>query len=283
MHFLTRPAVSASALLFALGTLAPLTVQAQDSAAPASSAEAGNAEFTPEVGQSGKDVVWVPTPQVLVDRMLDMAKATPEDNLIDLGSGDGVTVITAAKRGIRAKGVEYNPKMVELARRNAERAGVSDLATFEEGDIFETDFSNADVLTLFLLPSLNEKLKPIILDMTPGTRVVSNSFPMGDWEADERAVLTDESCSSWCTALLWIVPAKVDGTWQLGDQELTIKQTYQKFEGTLGSEAISEGRLNGTEISFQAGSATYTGTVDGDSISGKAEGGSAAEWSAKRK
>lgn len=235
-------------------------------------------EFTPDVGQAGKDVVWVPTPQALVDRMLDMAKATPDDYLIDLGSGDGVTVITAAKRGITAHGIEYNPDMVNLAKRNAEKEGVSDKATFEQADIFETDFSKADVLTLFLLPSLNEKLRPTILDMEPGTRVVSNTFTMGDWEADERS-LVEGDCKSWCSALLWIVPAKVDGTWQLGDQELTITQTYQKFEGTLGSAKIENGALNGREIAFEAGGTQYAGTVDGDTIKGSGD----TAWTATRK
>ena len=137
--------------------------------------------FEPTVGQPGKDVVWVPTPQQLVDRMLDMAKVTPQDIHYDLGSGDGRTVITAAKRGLRATGVEFNPDMVALSQKNAVAAGVTDRATFIRGDIFETDFSKATVLTLFLLPDLNVKLRPTILNMRPGTRVVSNSFTMGEW------------------------------------------------------------------------------------------------------
>ena len=169
--------------------------------------------FEPVVGQAGKDVVWVPTPQALVNKMLDMAKVTPADFLMDLGSGDGRTVITAAKRGVKAMGIEYNPDMVALSIRNAAEAGVSDKATFVKADIFESDFSKATVITLFLLPDLNLRLRPKLLDMAPGTRVVSNSFRMEAWEPDHTETVS-EDCVSWCTALLWIVPAKVEGTWQ---------------------------------------------------------------------
>jgi precorrin-6B methylase 2 len=171
-------------------------------------------QFKPEVGQHGKDVVWVPTAQPLVEKMLDMAKVTPEDYLIDLGSGDGRTVIAAAKRGARALGIEYNPDMVELSRQNAEAEGVSGRATFVKADLFESDFSQATVITMFLLPELNLRLRPTLLSLKPGTRIVSNSFTMEEWEPDETATVSD-GCSSWCTALLWIVPARVDGTWRL--------------------------------------------------------------------
>ncbi len=156
-------------------------------------------EFHPQVGQHGKDVIWVPTPQALVDRMLDLAKVTPKDYLIDLGSGDGRTVITAAKRGAKALGVEYNPDMVELSRRNAAKEGVGEKAKFVQGDIFETDFSQASVITLFLLPDINIRLRPKILDMKPGTRIVSNSFTMDEWQAD-RTVTANKDCTSYCTA-----------------------------------------------------------------------------------
>src|SRR6516164_7880328 len=139
-------------------------------------------EFQPEVGQAGKDVVWVPTPQALVDKMLDMAKVTPKDYVIDLGSGDGRTVITAAKRGAKAVGIEYNPDMVELSKKNAAKEGVSDKASFVKADLFETDFSQAQVITMFLLPSINMKLRPKILNLRPGTRIVSNTFDMEDWK-----------------------------------------------------------------------------------------------------
>ncbi len=170
-------------------------------------------EYEPEVGQAGKDVVWVPTPQALVDKMLDMAKVTPKDYVIDLGSGDGRTVITAAKRGSKALGIEYNPDMVELSKRSAAKEGVSDKASFVKADLFESDFSQAQVITMFLLPSINVKLRPKILDLKPGTRIVSNSFDMEEWKPDETA--TVEGCNNWCTAHLWIVPAKVEGSWKL--------------------------------------------------------------------
>jgi len=188
--------------------------------------------------------------------MLDMAGATPADYLIDLGSGDGRTVITAAKRGIKALGVEYNPEMVALSRRAAAEAGVTDKATFVHGDIFEKDFSQATVLTLFLLDTLNMKLRPTILNMRPGTRVVSNTFRMGDWQPDQ-SIDAGGDCDSYCRAFKWIVPAKVGGTWSLPDGELTLTQRFQMVTGTLsvgGKEMpISEGRLNGAEISFIAG------------------------------
>src|SRR5258706_14531140 len=179
------------------------------------------AEYKPEVGQQGKDVVWVPTAQALVDRMLDMAKVTPNDYVIDLGSGDGRTVITAAKRGARALGIEYNPDMVALSKRNAAKAGVSDKASFVEADIFRTDLSPATVITLFLLTDLNLKLRPTILTLKPGTGIVSNTVGIGDWERDQPAEL---GCETYCTAYLWIVPARVEGRWKTAQGELALKQ-----------------------------------------------------------
>src|SRR5881296_4141847 len=158
--------------------------------------QAAQEEYQPQVGQEGKDVVWVPTPQALVDKMLDMAKVTPQDYVIDLGSGDGRTVITAAKRGAKALGIEYNPDMVELSKRNAAKEGVSDRATFQKADLFESDFSQATVITMFLLPDINIKLRPKILDLKPGIRIVSNSFTMGDWKADDTVSVKD-SCASY--------------------------------------------------------------------------------------
>ena len=227
--------------------------------------------FEPQVGQAGKDVVWVPTPQALVDKMLDLAEVTPEDFLIDLGSGDGRTVITAAKRGLRAQGIEYNPDMVELARRNAAAEGVAERVTFEEADLFETDFSNAQVITMFLLPSINMKLRPAILAMPPGTRIASNTFTMEDWQPDETERVDD--CTSWCTAYLWIVPARVTGTWQLPQGVLTLAQEFQMVSGTLGSTPLTDGRLRGEEITFTIGDAVYSGRVRGDTISGTVAGG----------
>ena len=223
--------------------------------------------FEPQSGQAGKDVVWVPTPQVLVDKMLDMAKVTPQDFVMDLGSGDGRTVITAAKRGARAMGVEYNPDMVELSKKNAAEAGVAERAQFVKADLFETDFSKASVITLFLLPQINLKLRPKILDLRPGTRIVSNSFTMDDWEADQTEQVT-VGCTSWCTALMWIVPAKVEGTWTTSNGDLVLKQRFQMVDGTLAGKPITEGRLKGDEFTFTAGGTQYTGKVSGNQIQG---------------
>ena len=252
------------------------------SLAHAQATQTGTKPFEPTVGQAGKDVVWVPTPQTLVERMLDLAKVTPQDFLMDLGSGDGRTVITAAKRGLRAQGIEYNPDMVDLSKRNATAAGVSDKATFVKADLFETDFSKAQVVTMFLLPSINLRLRPKILEMKPGTRIVSNTFTMDDWQPDETSQVT-EDCTSWCTALLWIVPAKVEGTWQMPQGALTLTQKFQMVSGMLGSTAISDGRLRGEDITFTANGAKYTGKVNGKSMSGTMSGGSGGKWSATRK
>src|SRR4051812_17939032 len=197
--------------------------------------------FEPEVGQAGKDVVWVPTPQAVVDKMLDLAKVTKDDFLMDLGSGDGRTVITAAKRGARALGIEYNPDMVALSKRNAEAAGVASRAQFEKADLFETDFSKANVITMFLLPDINLKLRPKILSLKPGTRVVSNTFTMGEWKPDQTHTVESGCDTSWCTALLWIVPARVAGTHTLPQGELTLKQNFQMLSGTLTTEGKSYG------------------------------------------
>jgi precorrin-6B methylase 2 len=232
--------------------------------------------FEPTVGQAGKDVVWVPTPQALVEKMLDLAKVTPQDFLMDLGSGDGRTVITAAKRGLKAQGIEYNPDMVDLSKRNATAAGVADKATFVKADLFETDFSKAQVITMFLLPSINQRLRPTILNMKPGTRIVSNSFTMDNWTPDATTTVEGD-CTTWCTAYLWIVPAKVEGTWQVGSQTLTLTQQFQVLTGTLGSTALTAGRLNGDAITLLVGGTTFSGTVYGNSMKGMTTTG--ASWS----
>jgi precorrin-6B methylase 2 len=255
-----------------LPTLVAASVFAQAQPAPK--------PFEPQVGQEGKDVIWVPTPQALVDKMLDMAKVTPNDYVIDLGSGDGRTVITAAKRGARALGIEYNPDMVELSKHNAAKEGVSGKANFVKADIFESDFSQATVITMYLLPQLNIKLRPKILDLKPGTRIVSHAFTMEEWTADQ----TDSFDSR--TAYLWIVPAKVEGIWQLAQGELTLKQNFQLVAGTLKSggntETMVAGKLRGDQISFIAGNAEYTGRVNGNTIEGMVKGSSAGSWSATR-
>jgi precorrin-6B methylase 2 len=255
-------------LIFTLLTVFSTTAAfAQATSTPAPAKPSG--QFEPRVGQPGKDVVWVPTPQALVDKMLDMAKVTPNDFVMDLGSGDGRTVITAAKRGATAMGVEYNPDMVELSKRNAQKEGVSAKATFVQADLFKTDLSKATVITMFLLPSINMQLRPSILNLKPGTRIVANTFTMEDWEADETQSVTDD-CSSWCTALLWIVPAKVQGTWKTPQGNLTLTQTFQNVTGNLNGTPITAGKLNGDQITLTVGGTTYNGRVNaaGNAIAG---------------
>ena len=236
--------------------------------------------YEPTVGQQGKDVVWVPTGDSLVQKMLDLANVTAKDYVIDLGSGDGRTVIAAARRGATAHGIEYEPDMVALSKKRADEAGLSDRATFEKADLFESDFSKATVITMFLLPSINEKLRPQLLDLAPGTRIVSNTFTMGTWEADEQATVTD--CESWCTALLWIVPAKVAGSWETPDGALVLEQEFQKVSGTLGGAAISGGRLRGDTLIFTVNGSTYTGRVAGDSIAFAVSGAKSDSWNARK-
>ena len=252
---------------------------------------ASSKEFTPAVGQEGKDVIWVPTPQSLVERMLQMAGTKPTDYVIDLGSGDGRTVITAAKKfGAKALGVEFNADMVELAKRAADKEGVTGKAQFVRGDIFQTDFSQATVLTLYLLPSLNVKLRPTILNMKPGTRVVSHAFTMDDWQPDQV------DSSEGRTAYMWIVPAKVNGTWRVqvagGPRyEAAFIQQYQNVGGSAKADGkpvqFSNGKLRGESVSFTiedaGGRRDFSGLVVGDKIEGTAKGaGGEAKWTATR-
>jgi len=256
-----------------LGILACTLVAANVYAQAAQPQQQTQKPFEPVSGQPGKDVVWVPTPQATVDKMLELTHVTAKDYLIDLGSGNGITVITAAKKGATALGVEFNPDMVALAQRLAKEAGVADKATFVKGDLFEADLSKATVITLFLLPDINLKLRPKLLDLKPGTRIASNTFTMGDWEPDAQASATP--CTTWCTALTWVVPAKVAGTWRLGDQTLNLSQQYQMLSGTLGKTPVKEGKLNGEEITFTAGTRKYSGRVNGNTMTGTG-------WSATR-
>lgn len=266
-------ALMSSALAFSSAASAQATAPAKD--------------YTPAVGQEGKDVIWVPTPQSLVDRMLQMAAVKSTDYVVDLGSGDGRTVITAAKKfGATALGIEYNPDMVELAKRNAEKEGVSAKAQFMKADIFQTDFSKANVLTLYLLPSLNVKLRPTILNMRPGTRVVSHAFTMDDWQPDQ----TDSSEGR--TAYMWIVPAKVGGTWKLDapgaarNAELTFTQQYQNIGGSAKVDGkvaqFSNGKLRGDTITFVIDGRDYSGRVAGDRIEGTVKGGGDGKFTATR-
>lgn len=243
--------------------------------------------YVPRVGQDGKDVIWVPTPDELVNKMLEIAGVTSEDYVIDLGSGDGKTVIAAARLGADALGIEYNPDMVALSINRAEEAGVSDKAKFIKADLFEYDFSKATVITMFLLPDINIKLRPRLLDLKPGTRIVSNTFTMGEWTPDYE-VTTEENWNSWNSALMWIIPAKVDGTWDMQSGELTIRQDYQMISGTFKSDAktssIREGRLDGDEITFRLDGEVYTGRVYNNSIKGTVTLNSTKSgWTATRK
>src|SRR5688500_15806530 len=227
------------------------------------------AQFQPQVGQAGKDVIWVPTPDDVVERMLTMAQVTPNDFVIDLGSGDGKIAIAAARKfGARALGIEYNPDMVKLSQENARAAGVAEKASFRRADIFASDFSQATVITMYLLPALNMKLRPQLLSMRPGTRVASHSFSMEDWEADEISTLDGRR------AYFWVVPANVMGGWSLdaGGQktDINLEQTFQKISGTVQMGQIHAGlrdaRLRGAGIAFSYVDGTgvrrdFTGTV----------------------
>lgn len=240
--------------------------------------------YEPEYSQPGKDVVWVPTPEIMVDTMMALAKVTPDDYVIDLGSGDGRLVIGAAKRGARALGIEYDDNLVRYARREAAKAGVSGKAQFLQADIFATDFSKATVLTLFLLPEMNQRLRPQILAMKPGTRVVANYFGIGDWSSDAAVHLPQrtEQCGTYCTAYLWIVPANVDGTWHSTRGELKLTQRYQYFKGTLGATEVLQGAVRGDTFTFTVNGERYSGRIRGDAIEGTI-GDSGARWSAQRK
>jgi SAM-dependent methyltransferase len=275
-----------TALLLALALAAPACAQSKPP----------QQEYTPQVGQEGKDVIWVPTPHALVERMLDMAKVTPKDFVIDLGSGDGRTVIAAAKRGARALGIEYNPDLVELSRRSAEKEGVASRAQFVRADIFESDFSQATVITLYLLPSLNLKLRPAILKMKPGTRVVSHAFNMDDWQPDQTDSVDGR------TAYLWIVPARVEGTWRFSlsgngpkEYELVLRQHFQQVEGLVRLDGktgqVRNIKLVGDQISLSIYEPTgsspirrdFAGRISGNTIEGSAKlPGGEVKWSATR-
>ena len=227
-------------------------------------------EYTPKSGQPGKDVVWVPNPDVMVQKMLDMAHVTADDYVVDLGSGDGRNVIAAAKRGARAHGIEYDADLVELSKQLAARERIADRATFERADVFVADFSKATVVVLFLTPEMNIRLRPKLLRLKPGARVVANTFAIGDWNPDEISNVAG-NCERFCTARLWIVPAKVAGKWQLPQGELLLTQTYQTFSGTVrnGDKTLAlRGKLRGAEIFFGTREAQYTGRVSGDVIDG---------------
>jgi len=253
----------------------PALVRGQSSATPVSADG-----FKPRVGQEGKDVIWVPTPDTLVERMLQMAMVGPNDFVVDLGSGDGKIAIAAARDfKAQALGVEFNPQMVALSRQAAAQAGVTDRVRFEEGDIFKVDFTQASVVTMYLLPALNLKLRPQLLAMRPGTRIVSHQFTMGSWEPDDSSSVEDRP------GYLWIVPAPVGGTWALrtrgpeGESEarIALSQAFQKVSGRARMGELNAGirsaRLVGDRLTFELMDMRgilrrYDGRVSGDRIDG---------------
>jgi hypothetical protein len=242
--------------------------------------------FEPVPGLAGKDAVWVPTPFVTVEKMLDVARITPKDFVMDLGSGDGRNIIAAGKRKVHGLGVEWNQDLVNLSNQLAEKAGVADYAKFVQGDMYAADISKASVLALFLLTENMNKMVKKFLAMRPGSRIVINGFGITGWTPDltERA---DGECGTWCTVHLFYVPAPVAGAWQLGDSRLTLKQDFQVLTGTLTtrgkSMAIEQGRMRGTEISFTASGTSYAGSVNDGSMSGTLKGSAGTAWTATRK
>jgi len=255
-------------------------------AATAAAAQTPQQTFQPVRGQAGKDVVWIPTPDSMVEKMLDMARVTPQDYVIDLGSGDGRNIIAAARRGARALGVEYNPDLVEFSRRAAAEAGVADKARFVQGDMYEADISQATVLALFLQPDNLQRLAPKFLALKPGSRIVSNTYGMGSgWMADETETVRD-ACVSFCLAALYIVPAQVAGSWRLPDGELTFEQEFQNLAGSFEIAGISlpveNGKLRGEEIRFTINGVDYVGRVNGATMEGVARGRVTSTWTATR-
>ncbi|MFD1712307.1 class I SAM-dependent methyltransferase [Ottowia sp. GY511] len=244
-----RDWLAGSAALVASGWLS-----SQPALAQAPTSESGS--YQPQRGQFGKDVIWIPTPDVQVNRMLRLAQLTPQDFLIDLGSGDGKIVIAAAREGAQGLGIEYNPDMVQLSRRLAAQAGVGERARFEKADIFESDFSRATVITMYLLPHLNLRLRPRIMALKPGTRVVSHEFRMGRWQPDETSRVGHAAVH------LWLVPANAGGDWELSFSQRTgpvtvklhVEQTFQDFRGTLTfaqfQTGVREPKVAGSQIRF---------------------------------
>lgn len=219
------------------------------------------------------DVDYVPTPMPSVRRMLELAQAGPDDHVVDLGSGDGRILITAVlERGVRsAIGVELDPWLVGFANERAASLGVADRIRFVRGDIFETEFANADVVTMYLLPKLNLRLRPYLLErLTPGTRIVSHSFDMGEWAPDAQDVLFGRG------VYLWVVPARVHGEWLIerhNDEppiRVSFEQAFQNVIGRATREgielAMSEVELEGERIRFSIDGLDYAGTVEGDTI-----------------
>jgi SAM-dependent methyltransferase len=249
----------------------PVTALVVSASVAALGAQTAPRQYEPKIGQPGKDVVWVPNPPEMVEKMLDLARVTPKDLVVDLGSGDGRNVIAAARRGARGRGVEFNPDLVEYSKHQAQLAGVADKATFVQGDMYEADFSDATVLALFLLPENLRKLMPKFVELEPGTRIVANTFGLPGW-TPESTVRMEDGCRSWCEAMLYIVPAHVQGVWRADNGTLEFRQEHQAITGTLTdgdrTTPIENGTLRLDEITFTIAGATYTGRVQGDRIEG---------------
>ena len=253
----------------------------------------GDNQFNLSMASAGKDVMWVPTKVEMADQMLTLAQVRSGDRVYDLGSGDGIIPIEAAKKyQVRAVGIEYNPDLVKLSQRNAERAKVQNFVTFKQGDIFVEDFSQATVLTLYLGDNLNAKLMPTILKMQAGTRVVSNTFRMESWIPDQEVRISNGEM-----AYLWIVPANIDGSWQwngpagLSDLRLEIRQKKQFFDGTLyqGSKRVAhfeDGRIRGSDLEFdfayQKMNYVFKGRINGPSMTGNLNNNPSLAVSGKR-
>ena len=242
-HLLYRGFAATAALALALGLL-------MGCATPQ------GADYQPQRGQSGKDVIWIPTSPELVTRMLNMAKVSSQDIVYDLGAGDGIIAITAAKQfGARAYGIEYNPQMAVHAQNNVRAAGVADKVSIRQGDIFVEKFDEATVVTMYLLPHLNLKLRPTLLKMKPGTRIVSHAFDMNEWEADEKV------SHEYAHAFMWVVPSDVQGRWTLQEVDskaqvqLDIEQSFQRIGGSITERGrktpLLGAQLRGDKIAFQ--------------------------------
>ena len=248
---------------FALSSMSMVSAPLQ-AQTPAADARPG--EYKPSEFQAGKDLPWVATPDYMVERMLDLARVSPQDFVVDLGSGDGRVVIATAKRGARALGVEYNPDLMALARRNAAQAGVADKASFVQGDMYATDVSQATVMALFLTPGSLLRLIPTLLTgLKPGTRIVSNTFDIPGWNPDEKLQLVS-NCLAWCEAMIYYVPAQVAGAWQLGNARLVLNQRFQEiygvlYEGEFDQQAVTNATLRGDRISFSIGPTQYDGRI----------------------
>lgn len=279
-----RPRKIAFLTFLAVALAGPATALAQ-AAPPTSAPAAAKEEYQPVSGQAGKDVVWVPTPIETVERMLDMARLTPNDFVVDLGSGDGRNIILAAKRGARGLGVEFNPEMVELSKRNADKEGVAHLAQFVQGDMYEADFSKASVLALFLLPENLRKLEPKFLKLAPGTRIVANTFGIDGWTPD-RDENVGQACTAWCRVLLYTVPAPVSGVWRKGAERYEFSQSAQRITGVRTYQRASkplEGRVEGERVRFSVAGSSYSGIVKGNRIEGTVEvKGRKRSWRATR-